>query len=284
MLFGKNKWKPMVGERKRVEQMLQHLGMISEKTEEGIVVVDLNGNIHFANTAWAKLHGYGTSKQLLGKHIRAFHNMTQMQSSVTPCLEQTKHQGEYAGEIEHVRRNGNTFLTHTKMVALKDEKGEPAGIMIFAEDISELKRLRDKFNETAAQMEKMKEQIGQFRNQIAERERTENELQKYCDQLEQSFEELAAEAGAAQPQAAPKDMVRESSPHRSANPDPHKPQPSGEPPAEKVAYKPEHVGKPSITSARDAEESEDGQEQQEMAVALDPKKLKAIADLARRLR
>lgn len=274
----------MVGERKRVEQMLQHLGMISEKTEEGIVVIDLNGNVHFANTAWAKMHGHGASKQVLGKHIRAFHNMTQMQGAVAPSLEQTKARGEYAGEIEHVRRNGNTFVARTKMVVLKDERGEPAGIMIFAQDVTELKRLRDKFDETSAQMEKMKEQIGQLRNQISERERTENELQKYCDQLEQSFEELAAEARAAEREVVRQAAVPESSPKVSAEPDVHGPKPSAEPPAKETAYKPEHVRKPSVSSAEDAEECDDGGEQEELAVALDPKKLKAIADLARRLR
>jgi PAS domain S-box-containing protein len=263
--------------------MLQHLGMISEKTEEGIVVIDLNGNIHFANTAWAKMHGYRASKQLLGKHIRAFHNMTQMQSSVTPCLEQAKHAGEYAGDIEHVRRNGNTFPAHTKMLVLKDEKGEPAGIMIFAEDVTEFKKLQDKLSETAGQMEKLKQQLGHLQNQVAERERTENELQKYCDQLEQSFEELAAESKAAGKEAAPQGIVREyvSATERSAEPDVREIQPVAETPAEKAACQPEHAGYSSKARAENTEESE---EHEETAIALDPKKLKAIADLAKRLR
>jgi PAS domain S-box-containing protein len=268
MLFERSKWKTMVGERKRVEQMLRHLGMISEKTEEGIVVIDLRGTIHFVNTAWAKMHGYATSKQLLGKHIHAFHNMTQMQTAVTPSLEQTKRTGEFAGQIEHVRRDGHTFPTHTKMIVLKDEKDETSGVMVFAKDVTELKRLQDELNETAGQLEKLKQQIGHSRNQIGEHERMENELQKYCDQLEQRIEELTAESKVVKDRRPPQTVTREAEPATQASMEER-----------------EHGHESAVQiSAPDQEETGETDEPKEMVVPLDPKKLKAIADLAKRLR
>ncbi|HUT30000.1 MAG TPA: PAS domain-containing protein [Sedimentisphaerales bacterium] len=268
MLFERNKWKTMVGERKRVEQMLRHLGMISEKTEEGIVVIDLRGTIHFVNTAWAKMHGYQASKQLLGKHIHAFHNMTQMQTAVNPSLEQTKRTGEFAGQIEHVRRDGHTFPTHTKMIVLKDEKDEPAGIMVFAKDVTELRRLQDELNETAGQLEKLKLQIGQSRSQIAEHEQIESELQKYCDQLEQRIEELTAESKVVKERRPPQTVTRE-------------PEPAAQASMEEREQRRESAVE---VSSPDQEETDQTDESREMLVPLDPKKLKAIADMAKRLR
>jgi len=268
MLFDKSKHKAMLGERKRVEQMLRHLGMISEKTEEGIVVVDLKGTIHFANTAWARMHGYGTSKQLLGKHIHAFHNMTQMQTSVTPSLEQAQSSGEFTGRIEHVRRDGNVFTTHARMVVLKDEKDQPAGIMVFARDITDSQQLREKLDQTTDRAEKLKQQIEQLHGQLVEHEQTQEELQKYCDQLEQRIEHLTGESKVASDEPVPRAKAGE--PERAA-----------EKSAETTAPKAEPVGE---ISAQSSEEDEQSEEPTDMVIPLNPEKLKAIADLAKRLR
>ncbi|MHC4155990.1 MAG: PAS domain-containing protein [Planctomycetota bacterium] len=268
MMFDRSKHKAMFGERKRVEQMLRHLGRISEKTEEGIVVVDLKGTIHFANTAWAKMHGYGTSKQLLGKHIHAFHNMTQMQTSVTPSLEQAQCSGEFTGRIGHVRRDGNVFTTHTRMVVLKDEKDQLAGIMVFARDITDSDQLREKLDQTTDRAEKLKQQIEQLHGQLAEHQQTQEELQKYCDQLEQRIEHLTCEPKVVREDGAPQAATSEL-------------EPATEKSAEIAAPKAESAGE---IAAQSTEETEEAEEPTDMVVPLNLKKLKDIADLAKRLR
>jgi PAS domain S-box-containing protein len=267
MLFDKNKHKAMIGQRKRVEQMLRHLGMISEKTEEGIVVVDLKGTIHFANTPWARMHGYGTSKQLLGKHIHAFHNMTQMQSSVTPSLEQAQSTGKFTGRIDHVRRDGNVFTTHTRMVVLKDEKDEPAGVMVFARDITGSDRLQEKLNEAADRTEKLQQQIEQLHGELAEHHQMEDELQKYCDKLEQRVEHLTGEPRVAREEPVQQSNVAE-------------PAPAGETAKQAAAPEPQ----PGKIPHESTEEGHEDEELKDMVVPLNPEKLKDIADLAKRLR
>jgi PAS domain S-box-containing protein len=183
----------MVAERKRIEQMLRHLGMATEKTEVGIIVIDLKGIVHFVNTAWAKMHGYATSNELLGKPIDLFHTKEQMESTVTPSIRKTRRAGEFIGMIENVRRDGTALPTRTKMVLLKDQKNKAGGVMTFAMDMTENKRLKEGFEQSAAEMERLKEQVVQLQDQLARRECVESELQEYCERLEQRVEQLSTE-------------------------------------------------------------------------------------------
>jgi PAS domain S-box-containing protein len=74
MLFRRsNKRKITIGDHKQVEQLLRHLGMITQQMDQGIAIIDPNGIICFVNMPWAKMHGYKTSNELLGKQISTFH-------------------------------------------------------------------------------------------------------------------------------------------------------------------------------------------------------------------
>jgi len=249
MLFRRpGKWQTMVAERKRIEQMLRHLGMVTEKTEVGIIVIDLKRIVHFVNTAWARMHGYRTSNELLGKPIDTFHTKDQMQATVLPAVEQAKRKGESIAIIEHFRRDGTTFPTRTKMTVLKDHRNKAGGVMAFVTDITENKRLQETLSETSKELEQLKQQIAQLQDQLTEREQTESELQQYCDQLEQRVEELTAELRAADKQAELK------------------------------------IGKRQHAEKITAEETKQAEESKETRLPFDFEKLKALADMARRLR
>ena len=109
-------------EFRKVEQTLQWLTAIAEQVGEGVVVVDLNGTTRFANTAMAKMHGYPSSKDLIGKKLSMFHSEDQMDTDVLPMIEEVKRRGRLLGPIEHLRSDGAVFPTQTKMVLLKNSK------------------------------------------------------------------------------------------------------------------------------------------------------------------
>ncbi|MHC4498710.1 MAG: PAS domain-containing protein [Planctomycetota bacterium] len=237
----------MVAERKRIEQMLRHLGMVTERTDVGIIVIDLKGIVHFVNTAWAKMHGYRTSSELLGKPMDAFHTKEQMENTVIPSIEETKHKGEFIGTVERFRRDGTTFPTRTKMAVLKDHRNKASGIMAFVTDITENKQLEERLKKTTQEVEKLKEQIWRLQDQSTEHKQAERELQEYCDQLEQRTEELLAQLRATCKQVGHKTGKRVH--------------------AEKI-------------SAENTEQ----EEPRGLGLPFDPQKLKALADMAKRLR
>ena len=124
MLFRrKSKHKITIVDHKQVGQLLQHLGMIAQQVDHGIAIIDLNRTICFINMPWAKMHGYKTSNELLGKQIDVFHTQEQVKAELNPLIKETRYTGQSNCVVEHVRVDGATFPTHMKMVVLKNEKG-----------------------------------------------------------------------------------------------------------------------------------------------------------------
>ena len=191
MIFHRqNKWKSLIADHKCVEQMLRQLGMITEQATEGTIVIDLKGIVHFVNTAWARMHGYKTSNEVLGKDFGVFFTKEQAQTQLAPLIEQTKHKGWSRGRVDNVRADGTTLPTQMKITALKGDGDKINGFMVFATDNSECRRLEDKLNQTSKQAELLKQQTQQLQNQIAEHEQVKESLKQQIDQLTTASEQL----------------------------------------------------------------------------------------------
>ena len=185
-----NKRKITIGDHNQVEQLLRHFGIIAQQVDQGIAIVDLKGTICFVNVPWAKMHGYKTSNELLGKQISAFHTQEQVKADLNPLFKETKHRGRSTCEIEHMRADGATFPTQMKMIVLKDEKGKAIGFIVIITDITERKRLEETATETTKQGKEPKEQIEQLQHNIHEREQTEGHIKQQADDLRAANEQL----------------------------------------------------------------------------------------------
>ena len=147
-LFGKNKKTPIVvgqgidiTERKQTEKRLKLLSAAIEQSQEGLAIVDLDGNLLFLNPAFAAMHGYEPD-QLLGEHLSKFHTPDQM-TEVEEANTELRAKGTFKGEIWHVRRDGSVFPTLMHNALLRDESGNPAGMIGTLLDITERKRAEE---------------------------------------------------------------------------------------------------------------------------------------------
>ncbi len=191
MLFRRSgKRKITIGDHKQVGQLLRHLGMITQQVDQGIAMVDPNGTICFVNVPWAKMHGYKTSNELLGKQISAFHTQEQVKADLNPLIEETKRRGWSTCAVEHVRADGITFPTQMKMIVLKNGKGKAIGFIVITTDITERKRLEETATEATKQGKELKEQIGQLQYNIHEREQTEEHIKQQAVELRAANEQL----------------------------------------------------------------------------------------------
>jgi len=185
-----SKRKITIGDHKQAEQLLRHLGIIAQQVDQGITIVDLNGTICFVNVTWAKMHGYKTSNELLGKQISAFHTQEQVKANLNPLFKETKRRGRSTCAVEHMRADGATFPTQMKMIVLKDEKGKAIGFIVIITDITEHKRLEGTATETTKQEKELKEQIEQLQHNIHEREQTERHIKQQADELRAANQQL----------------------------------------------------------------------------------------------
>jgi PAS domain S-box-containing protein len=132
-------------EGKRRRQQLFFLRIIEQATE-GIAVSDLEGYLLFVNNAFAAMHGYRPG-ELVGKHLSVFHIPEQMQA-VEEANRVLKSKGRFNGEVWHVRKDGTVFPTLMHNSVLRNDTGEPIGLIATMRDITELKRAEDELRES----------------------------------------------------------------------------------------------------------------------------------------
>lgn len=182
--------KNISGNNDRSGELLRHLGMFTQLADEGIGTFDLKGTMHFVNMAWAKMHGYNSSKELLGKKISLFYTKEQMKSNVIPLMEETKRKGSATGTLENVRKDSTTFPIQMKTCLLRDRKGQASGLIVIIKDISELKRLEEAVAGTSKQDEELKGQIEQLQKQIEEHEKAKEDFKQQASELSTANKQL----------------------------------------------------------------------------------------------
>ena len=132
-----------ITERKQAEEKLRNLSTVVEQSSEGIAIADMEGNILYANNAWALLHSYETKEELIGKPLSIFHNQKQIEKDVIPFNQKVKENGFHTGEVGHIRKDGTPFPTLMSSTFLKDEQGNPYAIAGLAKDITERKQVEE---------------------------------------------------------------------------------------------------------------------------------------------
>jgi PAS domain S-box-containing protein len=184
------KWATVIVKHKQFEQVFRHLAMVTEQADEGVVVISLNGIIHLVNTAWARMHGYKSSSELVGKEIRMFYTKEQLESRVIPLANETKRRGRFAGMVEHMRADGTMFPTQTKMTLIKDEQGKAIGLIVSITDITNRRRLEEALAKTTNQSKELAAANERLQRKIIQNEQAEESLRQHAATLAAANEQL----------------------------------------------------------------------------------------------
>ena len=166
-----------ITEHKQMEEDLRRLARAVEQSIDGIAVADMDGNIQFVNSAWAKMHGY-KAEELLGRHLKIFHTEAQLHADVRSFNKQVNKIGSYHGEVDHVRKDGCSFPTFMTTTPLRDEKGSPIGLLGIARDITVQKQAENELQNTLAETERVNRLMQGRETRLRELKEEVNELSK----------------------------------------------------------------------------------------------------------
>jgi PAS domain S-box-containing protein len=170
----------------RRNQSWQTLIAFAEHVGDGIAIIDLNGTVCFANTSWAKMHGYVTPGELIEKNLCLFHTPGQIKTVVLPLMEEVRQKGTLEVPLEHVRNDSSAFQTLTKIIVLNGTGGKNLGFIIFAKDVSEHKR----FEQSSAKLKLANEHL---QEQIAQMCESKQSLVQRIDKIKNKSDELHSE-------------------------------------------------------------------------------------------
>lgn len=108
--------------------------------EIGITITDLERNIIFTSPSNAKMHGWKTAEELIGKNAGIF---TPKDSWKPMTTEEIKSMESLTWETTNVRKDGSTFLVRMTSNVMRDEKGKAIYIITACVDISKQKRVEE---------------------------------------------------------------------------------------------------------------------------------------------
>jgi PAS domain S-box-containing protein len=140
-----------ITERKRINERMSLLSTVVEQTTEGIAVADISGNLIYSNNTFANMHGYEPG-ELIGENLTVLHSPGHLKS-VEAANRQLKAEGRFQGEIWHMRRDGTVFPARMANSLLKDDSGNPIGLLGTMHDITEIKRAEDELRESEERFE-----------------------------------------------------------------------------------------------------------------------------------
>ncbi|MCK4655306.1 MAG: PAS domain S-box protein [Candidatus Cloacimonetes bacterium] len=136
-----------ITERKKAEKQLKFLSSFVEQSSEGMAIADLEGRLLYVNNTWVQMHGYESIGDLIGNHLKIFHNQEQLEKDVKPFNQKAKENGFNTGEVGHIRKDGTPFPTMMTTTVIKDDQGKPIAIAGIAKDITLQKKAEEALKE-----------------------------------------------------------------------------------------------------------------------------------------
>lgn len=180
-----------------LETQLLQLQKAIENMQLGVTVIDLEGKILYTNPADARMHGY-TVDELLGKDVGIF-APPDLRNPMR--LDDIKLWKGLIRESVNIRRDGTLFPVWLMSEIVRDASGEPTAIVTSCEDITERKRAQQELERHREHLEELvKERTieltaanEQLQQEIGERKRVEMELRTTYQSLKDLNDRLQEE-------------------------------------------------------------------------------------------
>jgi diguanylate cyclase (GGDEF)-like protein/PAS domain S-box-containing protein len=134
-----------ITEEKELQLKYSHQAQIIEQIHDSVISTDLEGYIESWNTGSELLLGY-KSDEMLGKHIAVLY-LEEDYESLQKNIDKLMQRGEHKAEIRLVKKSKEVIFAELSLSLLKDEKGEPIGMVGYAQDITERKKAKDELYE-----------------------------------------------------------------------------------------------------------------------------------------
>lgn len=156
-----------VSKRIKMEREIARYQQMVENSFDGIMIIDLDRVIQYANPAVLKLFGYQAAAELIGKHDSIFGNGSpgskdDLSSKITDIVNQ---KGRWMGEVSTKKKDGSYINIMLAISLIKDKKGLPIGHACIIHDITKRKQRQEQIDYLANIVSQSQEPIFTTDNQ-----------------------------------------------------------------------------------------------------------------------
>ena len=141
-IIGSSKILRDVTEYNRVKRQIEEQTALLDKTQDAILIFDLEGRILFWNKGAERVYGWGR-QDAVGRSVGEFlfGEVQKFREIHAATLES----GEWSGELQHLAKDRQELVVESRWSLLRDPDGRPKSILAIHTDVSELRRIEVQF-------------------------------------------------------------------------------------------------------------------------------------------
>lgn len=140
----------------KIKEELKIKEQIIDKSLSGVIYIDLQGNIRYANDSFLEMWGYDNLNQILGQDPLELGIWTTKE-----CVEEKRevihNKGYWRGEAIAENRTGDKFEVMLFATAIQDEQGKVIGSSVSIIDISEIKKVQKELKRSQEKYQRLVE-------------------------------------------------------------------------------------------------------------------------------
>ena len=127
--------------RKQTEQKLRQQSMLLDIASDAIVVRDTQHTIQYWNKSAEEMYGW-SAEEAIGKSSVTLLYTPAHAAEAAQANREVFEKGEWSGELHHVTKSGGEVTVEARWTLVRNEQGEPSGILAVNTDVSEQRALQ----------------------------------------------------------------------------------------------------------------------------------------------
>lgn len=131
-------------ELKRANDILREQAALLDKTQDAIIVRQLDSTITLWNRSAERIYGW-RADEVLGKSANQLIYKNPANPLVAEACETTLKHGEWHGDLHQITRVGKEIVVESNWTLMRDDQGRPRSFLVVNTDITEKKKLAAQF-------------------------------------------------------------------------------------------------------------------------------------------
>lgn len=134
---------------------------VIEQSASAVMITDSLGRIEYVNPKFTALSGY-SAEEVLGQNPKMFQSGNMSFDHYQEMWQVLTDTGEWRGELQNLRKNGEVYWVYESISAIKNSEGEITHFVAVEEDISRRKEIESALFESEERFRQMAEMTGEW--------------------------------------------------------------------------------------------------------------------------
>ncbi|MEQ1635299.1 MAG: PAS domain S-box protein [Methylococcales bacterium] len=134
---------------------------VVEQSASAVMITDRSGRIDYINPKFTELTGY-TYEELLGQNPKLLQSGNMPLEHYQTMWEILISKGEWRGELQNQKKNGDVYWAYESISAIKNTAGEITHFLAVEEDITHRKAVESALTESEERFRQMAEMAGEW--------------------------------------------------------------------------------------------------------------------------